>query len=161
MASRLFDIFTDETIANTIKNRLPYLFQLAEIESSRAGKIGMQVGSVRENIVIALLAYIFGTDNIDTDIPITEPEIDAILFGEPVSVKTITGNLTGVKLIWTVDAQKAIEFSHNYSPSCDMLLAQIKWGATGGFFYIPKIVQSVIFNNIGKERYNSISMKDG
>jgi len=44
MASRLIEIFTDEKLVAKIKRRLPYLFQVAELESSRAGKIGMQVG---------------------------------------------------------------------------------------------------------------------
>ena len=45
-------------------NRLPYLFHLAELDSSRAGKIGMEVGSLRERIIVALLIYKFGEDNV-------------------------------------------------------------------------------------------------
>ncbi|MCX6009886.1 MAG: ThaI family type II restriction endonuclease [Chloroflexi bacterium] len=45
MSNRLIEIFEDERLAEKIKSRLPYLFQLAELEASRAGKIGMQVGS--------------------------------------------------------------------------------------------------------------------
>jgi len=48
MASRLIDIFEDEKLVEKVKKRLPYLFQLAELESSRAGKTGMEVGSVCE-----------------------------------------------------------------------------------------------------------------
>jgi hypothetical protein len=43
------------------------------IDSSRAGKAGMQIGSAREAIIIALLIYKFGEQNVRTDIPITEP----------------------------------------------------------------------------------------
>ena len=46
MASRLIEIFEDKKLIQKIKKRLPHLFQLAEIESSRAGKIGMEVGSL-------------------------------------------------------------------------------------------------------------------
>jgi len=46
MSSRLIEIFEDEKLIAKIKKRLPYLFQLAELESSRAGKIGMEVGLV-------------------------------------------------------------------------------------------------------------------
>lgn len=153
MSSRLLEVFQDTKIINRIKERLPYLFQLAEEESSRAGRIGMQVGSVRENIIIALLASIFGIENLDTNIPITEPEVDVRLFGEPISIKTITGSLLGVKLIWTVDAEKAVEFINNYYPECDILLVRIKWMAAGGLFYIPKEVQQAIFNKIGRHKY--------
>lgn len=43
MSDRLSEIFNDEKLVEKIKRRLPYLFQLAELESSRAGKIGMEV----------------------------------------------------------------------------------------------------------------------
>lgn len=149
----LAQLFEDEEIIERIKNRLPYLFQLAELESSRAGKAGMQVGSVRENILVALLIYKFGKENVETEIPITEPEVDAILFGEPISIKTITGSFSGVKLIWTVDAAKAKEFCENYYPSCDILLARINWSNIGGLYYIPMQVQKGVFDEIGREKY--------
>ncbi|RLI00822.1 type II restriction endonuclease subunit R, partial [Candidatus Bathyarchaeota archaeon] len=101
MSSRLIEMFEDAKLVNRIKNKLPYLFQLAELESSRAGKIGMEVGSIRERIIIALLIYKFGEANVETNIPTTEPEVDVKLFGEPISIKTITGKgFSGVKLIW-------------------------------------------------------------
>jgi len=154
MTGKLTEIFTDKNLVEKIKKRLPSLFQLAELESSRAGKTGMEVGSVRERIIVALLIYKFGEVNVETEIPITESEVDAKLFGEPVSVKTITGkSLGGVKLIWTVDAQKAIEFRKEYYPSCDILLVQINWGDTGGFFYIPVGLQEKLFHKIGRENY--------
>lgn len=115
MAGKLIEIFTDKNLVEKIKKRLPYLFQLAELESSWAGKTGMEVGSVRERIIVALLIYKLG----------------------------------GVKLIWTVDAQKAIEFRENYYPSCDILLVQINWGDTGGFFYIPVKLQIKLFEKMG------------
>lgn len=48
MSSRLIEIFEDTELVDKIKIRLPYFFQLAELESSRAGKIGMEVDSIRE-----------------------------------------------------------------------------------------------------------------
>lgn len=154
MSSRVKEIFEDDNIINKIKSRLPYLFQLAELESSRAGKIGMEVGSLRERIIIALLIYKFGDENCETDIPITQPEVDTKLFGEPLSIKTITGiAFSGVKLIWTVDSQKAKEFRETYYPHCDILLVQINWGSTGGFYYIPLEDQITLFESIGRNRY--------
>ena len=89
MAGKLTEIFTDKNLVEKIKKRLPYLFQLAESESSRAGKTGMEVGSVRERIIVALLIYKFGEANVETEIPITESEVDVKLFGEPVSVRLL------------------------------------------------------------------------
>lgn len=154
MSNRLVEIFEDMTLAEKVKRRLPYSFQLAELESSRAGKTGMEVGSVREKIIVALLIYKFGEANVETEIPITEPEVDAILFGEPVSIKTITGkSFGGVKLIWTVDAQKAKEFRESYYPHCDILLVQINWDDIGGFYYIPREIQSRLFDKMGRQNY--------
>jgi len=114
----------------------------------------MEVGSLRERIIIALLIYKFGETNVETEIPITEPEVDVKLFGKPISIKTITGRgFRGVKLIWTVDAQKAKEFRENYYPKCDTILIQINWGGEGGFYYIPVEAQKDVFDRIGRERY--------
>jgi len=150
----LESLFEDSHTVQKIQRRLPFLFQLAEIESSRAGKTGMEAGSVREKIIIALLIYKFGEENVDTNLPITNPEADVKLFNFPISIKTISGcSFSGVKLIWTVDRQKAEEFLTNYEPSCDLLLVQINWGNTGGLFYIPLANQREIFMAMGRERY--------
>lgn len=133
MISRLNEIFEDKALVNKIKTRLPYFYQLAELERSRAGKIGMEVGSLRETIIIALLIYRFGEDKVKTGISITQAEVDVELLGHPISIKTITGaSLSGVKLIWTVDAQKAREFRENYYPRCELLFVQIVWNGIGG-----------------------------
>ncbi len=154
MANRLTAIFEDEALISKIKRKLPYFYRLAELESSRAGKIGMEVGSVREKVIIALLIYKFGEDNVKTEIPIIEPEVDVELFGRPISIKTITGiGLSGVKLVWTVDAQKAMEFRENYYPRCDILLVQIVWSGRGGFYYLPLEAQKRLFDEIGREAY--------
>ena len=149
---RLVEIFEDKKLVEKIKRKLPYLFQIAELEASRAGKIGMEVGSLREKILTALLIYKFGRENVQTEIPITEPEVDVILFGQPISIKSITGS-GGVKVVWTVDAQKAHEFLVSYSPKYDILLVQINWGRMGGLYYIPAEVQQKVFQSIGRENY--------
>ena len=150
----LIEIFEDKDLIHKIQTRLPSLFQLAEEECSRAGKIRMQVGSTRETIIIALLIYKFGPINIDTNIPITKKEIDVKLYGQPISIKTITGKmLTGIKMIWTVDPISALEFKRNYKPECDMLLIQINWNDMGNFYYIPLDSQIRCFNELGRETY--------
>ncbi|MCD5384200.1 ThaI family type II restriction endonuclease [candidate division WOR-3 bacterium] len=154
MSNRLEEIFKDNKLIEKIKKRLPHLFHLAELESSRAGKIGMEVGSLRERIIVALLIYKFGEANVETEIPITEPEVDMQLFGQTVSIKTITGKgFSGVKLIWTVDAQKAREFRESYYPHCDILLIQINWNDMGGFYYIPLEAQKRLFDKVSRDKY--------
>jgi hypothetical protein len=149
---RISEIFDEEELTDRIRKRLPYLFQVAELEASRAGKVGMEVGTLREQILIALLIYRFGEENVNTEIPITAPEVDVEVFGHPISIRTITG-WGGIKVAWTVDAQRAREFRENYKPTCDILLTLIRWDANGYLFYIPLEVQQRIFENMGRDRY--------
>lgn len=154
MDDRIKIIFDDKNTIKKIQDKLPKLFYVAELESSRAGKIGMEVGSLRERILVALMLYKFGDENVITEIPITSSEVDVIVFGNPISIKTITGtNFSGVKLIWTVDADSALRFRERYIPSCDLIFVQINWNNGGGFYYIPKEVQIEVFNEIGKDNY--------
>ncbi|RMG99592.1 MAG: type II restriction endonuclease subunit R, partial [Aquificota bacterium] len=101
-------VFKDDREIRRLKEKLPYLFKIAEIEVSKGGKTGMEVGTLRENIIIAYFMTVFGEEYIDTNIPINNSEIDFYLIYEddklPISVKTKTGKgLSGVKLVWTVD----------------------------------------------------------
>jgi len=153
MASRLREIFDNSVMVDKIQQRLPYMFQIAELECMRGGKIGMEVGNLRERIIVALIVSLFGRENIETEIPTTQPEVDLKLFGEPISIKTISGMVNGVKLVWTVDPQKVAEFVDTYSPTCDLLFIQIRWGELGRFCYIPVEVQEAVLNRLGKRRY--------
>ncbi len=154
MNNYLLDMFADTNLVAKIKDRLPYMFQLAELESSRAGKIGMEVGSVREKVITALLIYKYGEKNVESNLPITEPEVDVKLFNNPISIKTISGKEpSGVKLIWTVDAEKAKYFLDTWQPTYDLLFVHINWSAKGGLYYIPQEVQNSIFKKIGRDNY--------
>lgn len=154
MLDELVRLFEDQKLVERIQKKLPYLFRIAELENSRAGRVGMEVGSARERIIVALLMYVFGEEDVLTDVPITEPEVDVMLFEKPLSIKTITGlHPGGVKLIWTVDAEKAREFAERYSPRCDMLLVQVCWGNYGGLYYIPLEAQVAVFERMGRNNY--------
>lgn len=149
-------LFDDELIVRRVKNKLPHLFQLAELESSRNGKLGMEIGSVRERILIALLMYKFGIDIVNPDIPITAPEVDVYVENAPLSIKTMTtknGKYASVKLIWTVDRQKAVEFKERYTPFCAMLLAKICWDKKGKLLLFSKESQCNVLNEIGRDKY--------
>lgn len=157
MISTVSALFDDTFVVKRIKAKLPHLFQLAEMESQRNGRIGMEVGSTREKILIALLMYKFGLDDVNADLPITEPEIDVIVKGEPLSIKTVTTTngrwSNGIKLVWSVDANTALNFKIHYTPSCDMLLAQIQWNDTGFLYLFSKQAQTDIMNKLGKDNY--------
>ena len=139
---------------------MPYLFQLAEIDNSRDGKLGMEIGSARERIIIALLIFKFGENNVKTNIPITAKETDVIVFNEPISIKTITNKkVIGVKLIWTVDAQKVLDFINGYTPECDMLLVHINWNQKGGIYFLTKEAQKEVLQEYGKDFYFKLPKK--
>ncbi len=160
MNEKILPLFTEEKTIKKIQNKLPKLFQIAELESQRAGKVGMEVGSIRERIIVSLLVYKFGERNVETEIPITEPEVDVKLFGDSISIKTKSGNsYTGVKLIWTVDAENAVEFQNTYKPSCDIIFVKINWGSKGGLFYIPLEIQLEVFQLLGRENYIKLPSK--
>lgn len=159
MSSIYNKLFDDNLIIKRVKNKLPHLFQLAELESSRNGKVGMEIGSVRERILIALLMYKFGIDIVDPDIPITAPEVDVYVENTPLSIKTVTtksDRYSSVKLIWTVDHKKALEFKETYVPSCDMLLAKIRWNGIGKLLLFTKESQKKVLDNIGRDIYIKI-----
>jgi len=99
--NNILALFSEKDAVSKVQNKLPKLFQIAELESQRAGKIGMEVGTIRERIIVSLLIYKFGQENVETEIPITEPEVDVKLFGKPISIKTKTGiSFSDVKLLW-------------------------------------------------------------
>lgn len=148
------ELLMDPVMRSKIQRGLPYLFEIAEMESARASKIGMEVGSLRERILVALLMHIFGRPNVEANIPITEPEIDVRVFNYPLSIKTITGKkISGVKLIWTVDAEKALSFYWTYQPKAALMLVHINWTGNGGLYYIPlKVIQKTL-KELGRENF--------
>jgi hypothetical protein len=156
MDSPLDELFGDERLCEKIRLKLPLLFDLAEQQASRGGRVGMAVGTLREQILIALLIYKFGEAKVDLDIPITEHEVDVRVLGHPLSIKTVTAQsqrTPAVKIVWTVDWNKVEEFVRTYEPKYEMLLVIVRWGNMGGFYGIPLQAQREIFEQLGKERY--------
>lgn len=66
---------------------------------------------------------------------------------------TSSDRWSSVKLIWTVDAQKALQFKNTYIPYCDMLMAKIHWNDNGKFLLFSKESQIGVLNQIGRDRY--------
>lgn len=160
MDKKIYKLFKEEKLIKKVKEKLPCFFQLAEIDNSRDGKLGMEIGSARERIIIGLLIYKFGEKNIKIDISITEKETDVFVFDEPISIKTVTNKkVVGVKLIWTVDAQKALEFINHYSPKCDILLVHINWEAKGGIYLLSKESQKETLKKYGTGFYFKLPKK--
>jgi hypothetical protein len=103
---------------------------------SKSGKVGMEVGTLREQIIIALLIYKFGYENVKPN-PITTEDLE-IKKSLPKRIGKFSGS--GIKLIWTVDWEKVENFYRKYEPKSEMLLVEVSWGKEGGFYYIPLYV---------------------
>ncbi|MEJ5339161.1 MAG: ThaI family type II restriction endonuclease [Aquificaceae bacterium] len=156
MGDLLAQIFKEESSVKKLKEKLPYIFKIAELELSRGGHTGMEVGTLRERAIIAFLIYRFGEDKVLYDMPVNEAEADVKIEGHanPISIKTKTGKgFSGVKLKWTVDWDKVNEFYNSYLPSSDILFVQINWGFSGFFAYIPLSIQNSVFEELGREGY--------
>ena len=155
MNNNLYEKLEKYNALEYVKKHLKNLFQIAEIDSSRDGKIGMEVGVVREKIIVSLLIKVFGRKNVDTDIKTTESELDVKCFGEEISIKTITG-FKGSKLSWTVDSNQAKKFVENYFPKCSIILVIIDWHDKtnkGGFYYIPQNTQIAILKRLKNDYF--------
>ncbi len=153
---RLVEIFEDRFLIKKIAKKLPILFKIAEIKISRGGRVGMEIGVLREQIIIALLIYKFGHKDVITDIPTNMREIDVIVKGHsnPISIKTKTGSgFSGVKLIWTVDWEQVENFANSYKPQTDILFSQVVWDKKGIFAYIPLSVQREVLDVLTIEKY--------
>jgi hypothetical protein len=156
MSYQIQRLLDDPVLMEQVKSKLPALFLIANKECSKNNKLGMEVGTTREKIIIALLIHLFGSTNA---IPnnITEQELDVTFFGERFSIKTFStktsSTVAEVKVSWTADTQSASNFYNNYSPSCHMLLVHICWGYTGAIYYIPLDVQRAIMSEVGRSNY--------
>lgn len=51
MIEQIKKLFSDQVLVIKIQKRLPELFQIAELESSRAGKIGIEVGTIVKGLL--------------------------------------------------------------------------------------------------------------
>ena len=156
MASVVEQLFDDHGLVEKISRRLPHLFHYAERDSSRAGKVGMEVGSLREKILVSLLIHEFGRSNIETELPITSHDVDVLIHRERLSIKSLTTKsikIAGVKAIWTVDASQAKNFAEAFTPTSDYLIAHIFWGGKGGLYFVPLASQMEIFEGLGRQKY--------
>ena len=76
----------------------------------------MQVGITRENVLIALFMYIYGTKSVES-LASTTAEADVKVKGQPISIKTKSSKgYGGIQLIWTVDWTNSRGICHAIPP---------------------------------------------
>lgn len=136
-----------------ISHGLPLLFSQEQIKHSRGGRVGMEVGNARERVLISLCMFVFGKENVEIP-PTTSTEEDLSVYGNPISIKTKTGNSnSGIKIKWTTDWDKVDDIVDNYNPVCDLLLTKIVWGGSSGLYWVPVNVQRKILKQMGRDKY--------
>ena len=153
------DIFTSVEFQDLIKSKLPKLFEIAEVESTRGGKIGMEVGILRERVLTSFFISKVGEDNVDSDSSATENSKDVQVNGDDISIKTFTGSgYSGVKIFWTSDTESAKRVMDTYTPKFDLIVANINWGSNkGGLYYVDKQNQRQGMDSDGRNKFLKIS----
>ena len=67
-----------------IQKVLPTLFNMVELENRRGNRLGMEVGTARERVLIALLMYVYGYKSVEFP-PSNSPELD-VLCQQPTAI---------------------------------------------------------------------------
>ncbi len=148
----ILELFDDPKAVQKIQARLPYLFHLARQQASRGEREGMEAGTLREQILIAMLMHRFGKENIQ--IPdITDRDADVLVFGESVSIKTVTGKYPQIKLFWGSDRPSMVNFASSFEPKNHLLVVLINWGGNGPMAVIPLEAQREVFQELGTQGY--------
>lgn len=149
-----FEEVFESRIADRIRQVLPSLFNMVELECRRGEKLGMEVGTARERVLIALFMYVYGNDAV-TFPPTTSSEVDVFVNKIPVSIKTKMNAKSGggVKLVWTIDWAKVEQFISEYQPTSHILFVNITWDGEGGFYLIDKKIQREIRKELGLDYF--------
>ena len=119
---------------------LPELFRKAEVENRRNGRLGQEIGNVRENIIRAYLQTQLGAVNVS---PAGGPNNnlgDVMIGRDYLEVKTTMG-VRGFKVSWAADDDSAARFRQQWKPQADLILVQVRWGSCcESFWHIPQEV---------------------
>jgi hypothetical protein len=135
----------DEPWAGIIRENLPRIFQEINLDNTREDRIGMQVGHQREKAIIGLLAKLFGYNSVNV---VGRSRVNANNL--PLTVITTSSKyLSGIKINWTVDAEKSEQYITDYEPDCNILLVHIQWDGLGGLYYIPVEAQQDVILGLG------------
>lgn len=96
MLKQIINVLTSNKFIEKIQNKLPAIFQVINSRNKRGGKIGPEVGIMRERALVGLLINFFGKNNVNYDLPANLKEIDVLIFNQPISIKTMTSKSTKI-----------------------------------------------------------------
>ena len=113
-----------------IKN-LIYLYQISQIECSRNKKLTQEVGSSRERDFIAI-ASSNPSLSVVYDLP-NKDEEDVVINSQALSIKHSSNKANtqnGIKIKWTVEAEKRKEFLENFVFNNDIIIIYVRFNDT-------------------------------
>lgn len=147
----LLKLFKNDQSIALLQTKLPLAFEMASMEMPKGNPA---VGIIRENILTSFLSSQLETGSVIQAESGTARGSDLLLCGQPLSIKTTTGN-GAIKVLWTVDPLKiGQEMALTYQPDCDVVLVCIFWGKDKeSVFYIPKEVQQKVMDEVGRSSY--------
>lgn len=138
MITQLRSLFHKRDVVSYIQKVLPDLFYKAEMECTRGGKIGPEVGCLREQQLVSMLKYFLPKGNVNEDVPSMMPEVDVEISGKPLAIRTAK-DINGVKASWKVDPIQVENFINTYRPKADLLFVHVQWGKNDLFEKYPSI----------------------
>jgi len=147
--------FENQTFQDKIKAEVPGIILRAELEATQIGKWGFLKGIMRKRFLLDFLIEHFGESRVRrTDLL---QDIDILIDSIPLKIRTITGK-SGVKIKWTIDREKVIEFLSDYQPSSGILLLRKRRvndtrDYPCGLFWIPITSQNRVLEQVGIGNY--------
>lgn len=159
-SDRIMDLFSSDDFKEYMQKFWPKFVAIANAMSTHNGRIGQEVGKLRERALIYLLYRFLGEDIDecpidDSDVGVHEKEKDVSIFDRDVSIKTLTGKngkYSPLKLSWVDDQDKAKEFIDNFKPTCDLLVACIDWGNVANIYYIDCETQTTVLDSLPSDK---------
>ena len=168
------DICNSKSMTKKIQKFLPSKLQIVETESTRGGIVGTEVGISRERVLLAMFQVLLGEKRVVVDISSIEREVDVIIDGLPISIKTAKSQATQafreIKLSWCGDVDLCIKTFEDFVPTIPIMFLCINWNENfrpkkgsayhskrwrneGAIYFFPVNVQIDVLNQIGKENF--------
>lgn len=146
----IVNLFNDNKKAKKLVKGLPKAFEMVNLELPGNPAVGI----LREYAIIGFFRNEFHKTEIEIPDRGDVRGFDVVICNHKLSIKTVTKN-GDIKVLWTADNDKVDEeIEGNYKPDCDIFLVQIYWNKIrNSIFYIPREVQSEVFNKLGSNDY--------
>ena len=146
MNELLAEMLQTPAVVHKIRTKLPPAFETVAQQAA-----GPEVGVLREQVIIGMLLAFLGEENVNPATRAVNPDVDCYVDGQPLSIKTVTGLNTSIRLKWTANAYNARQFIDTYEPRSDLLIVRIEWDGAGHVKYVPVEVQSDVHKCLGNE----------